>query len=140
MLILTCVSAAIIKSTKTIKLASTKDEVVVFIHDELPCFFSSYYAAALKGSFLEAQKDRFDVDLSGKDLESLATWIYTGKCVQPDNWVCLVNLYIFADQVDIIALRRDILRWLSKSKAKLADYEDVRLMLKNVTQQSELYK
>ncbi|KEQ74815.1 hypothetical protein M436DRAFT_20836, partial [Aureobasidium namibiae CBS 147.97] len=110
------------------------------MHKELLCFFSPYYSAALNGKFLEAQKHQFEVDLSGEQLQSFVEWIYTGKCAQQQGWDCYIYLYIFADQVDIIALRRDVLRWLSKSAETLSDYAGVRLMLKNVTQHSGLYK
>jgi len=105
---LTAFSVAIVKSTKTIKLASTEDEVEVLIHEELLCFFSPYYAAALNGSFSEAQKDRFEVDLSGYDLEIFAKWLYTGDVSGDITLVGNVRLYIFADQVDIMALRRTV--------------------------------
>jgi len=136
----TVFSANIIKSTDIIKLASTKDQVVVSMHKELLCFFSPYYSAALNGKFLEAQKDQFKVDLSGEQLQSFATWIYTGKCDLSDRWAPYIYLYVFADQVDIIALRRDILRWLVRSRDTLADYSSTRLILRNVTQHSQLYK
>lgn len=123
-----------------IKLASTKDEVEVFVHKELLCFFSPYYLAALNGNFLEAQKDRFEVSLSGKQLKCFVAWIYTGKLSEPRSWVCDIRLFIFADRVDIIALRRDILRGISESDEVLPDYGSVLLMLKNITQHSPLHR
>ncbi|KAI4738391.1 hypothetical protein E4T50_11144 [Aureobasidium sp. EXF-12298] len=101
-------SAAIIKSKETVELISSEDQVVVLIHKELLCFFSSYYSAALKGKFLEAEKNQFEVDLDGDDLESFVTWIYTGK-LAGDTQYCYVNLYVFADLVDIMALRRQVI-------------------------------
>lgn len=79
------------------------------IHEELLCFFSLYYTAALKGEFLEAHKESFDVDLSGDDLQRFAKWIYTGDASDSITDASNVRLYIFADQVDIMALRRTII-------------------------------
>ena len=77
------------------------------------CFFSSYYAAALNGKFIEAKNDRFEVDLSEEHLHAFADWIYTGSFNMEflsETEECLyVNLYLFADQMDIIALRRSAL-------------------------------
>ena len=41
--------------------------------------------------------------------------------------------------MDIIALRRDVLRWFTKSDNRLPKYSKVRLILENVTQHSQLY-
>jgi len=139
-LILTVISASIIKSTDIIKLASTQDQVVVSMHKELLCFFSPYYSTALNGKFVEAQKDQFEVDLSGEQLQSFVSWIYTGKYTKHEPWAFYIHFYIFADQMDIIALRRDILRWLVRSEDIMPDYSSVGLMLRNVTQHSQLYK
>ncbi|KAI4842968.1 hypothetical protein E4T44_07004 [Aureobasidium sp. EXF-8845] len=130
---------AVTKSSKTVKLVSAQDEVVVSVHKELLCFFSPYYTAALKGNFVEAQKDQFEVDLSGKQLESFAAWIYTGKLkvLTTTNYIAL---YILADQVDIMALRRDTVSDISRREAVFLEYAEVRVVLKNVTQQSQLYR
>lgn len=120
-------------------LASSEDQVEVSIHKELLCFFSPYYAAALNGNFSEAQKNRFEVDLLGRDLESFATWIYTGYLQQGTQIGRIVTLYIFADQVDIMALRRDALGQLSRLDGPMPNYRQVKQILKNLTQHSQLY-
>jgi hypothetical protein len=132
---LTVPSAAIVKSSKTIKLASIEDKVTMLIHKELLCFFSPYYTAALNGSYSEARKGLFKVDLSGEQLESFVTWIYTGKLTE-DTLTCGVRLYIFADQVDIMALRRDII--VDLADQVLLDYDMVKLIQTNLTHNSPL--
>jgi hypothetical protein len=133
---LTFLSDAITKSPKTVKLASTKDEVVVSIHKELLCFFSSYYSAALNGNFLEAQKDQFEVELSGGDLKSFATWIYTGDLSRSTTRRCSITLYIFADLVDIIALRHKTVS--SLARGKLLEYDLANLVHDNLPPKSPL--
>lgn len=130
-------SAAIMKSSKIITLVSNKDdEDDVTVHKELLCFFSPYYAAALNGKFLEAQKGQFEVDLNGEDLRMFIAWIYTGELTTGS--LQNANLFIFADQVDILALRRDILSQLSKENHHMLRYDIVKHVLKNVTQQSQI--
>ncbi|CAD0100292.1 unnamed protein product [Aureobasidium mustum] len=126
------------KSPETIKLASTKDGVVVSIHKGLLCFFSSYYAAALNGNFLEAEKDRFEVGLSGAQLQAFAEWIYTGTFNVHDreDEFLFISLYIFADLVDIIALRRSAISHIAD--LSIVSWSMVELILKNVTQNSPL--
>lgn len=134
------ISDAVTKSSKIIRLVSNEDEdkEEVTVHKELLCFFSPYYAAALNGNFLEAQKDQFEVDLDGEDLQNFAAWIYTGELSKErlEN----TNLYVFADQVDILALRRDALSQLSKLEYDMLAYQCVKHILNNVTQQSQIYK
>lgn len=133
-------SEAIIKSSKIVKLVSNEDENedVVTVHKELLCFFSPYYAASLNGKFLEAQKDQFEVDLVGQDLRVFISWIYTGELTEESSQNA--NLYVFADQVDILALRRDALSQLSRRRKQMLKYCGVKHVLENVTQQSQIYK
>jgi hypothetical protein len=120
---------------------SDDDEFEVLVHKELLCFFSSYYTAALKSNFSEAQKTRFDVALSGESLKFFITWLYTGSI--PDNFYIVdrcLDLYAFADLVDIVALRRKALTKLSETEHLVPCYESIRLVLGHITQHSQLYK
>lgn len=128
-------SDAITKSPKTIKLVSKEDQVVVSVHKKLLCHYSSYYSAALSGKFLEAKKDQFEVDLPGEHLQSFANWLYTGEVEEGT----FIQLYIFADQVDIIALRRDIVDVMAKED-DVYRYNDISVLLMNLTQNSPLRK
>ncbi|CAD0112147.1 unnamed protein product [Aureobasidium uvarum] len=113
----------------------------VSIHRKLLCLFSSYYAAALNGNFLEANKDRFEVDLSGEHLRAFAVWIYTGSLGRMsddyDGMCCLTSLYLFADQVNILALRRRTISLFAKS---FPTYDLVKIILMNVTPGSPLHR
>lgn len=112
------------------------------IHRELLCFFSSYYAAALNGKFIEAKNDRFEVDLSEEHLHAFADWIYTGSFNMEflsETEECLyVNLYLFADQMDIIALRRSALSNLADQEP--LSWESVKVILMNLPETSLLRK
>jgi hypothetical protein len=138
---LTIISDAISRSSEVVKLASNDGNLEVPVHKELLCFFSSYYAAALKGGFSEAQKERFEVALSGNRLMCFITWLYTGGIVINKNSPCrILALYIFADQMDIIALRRDAISQFSKIDLVMIFYDQVQFVLENVTQHSQLYR
>ncbi|KAI4744540.1 hypothetical protein E4T50_05141 [Aureobasidium sp. EXF-12298] len=135
---LEAVSAAITKSTETIKLSSKRAKVVVSVHRELLCFFSSYFSAALNGKFLEAQKDYFEVELLGQRLKSFVTWIYTGGMTQAAMGHD-IDLYVFSDQVDIMALRRAALNQVAKKKRLLA-YDHLAYLHQNLAQTSPLLR
>jgi hypothetical protein len=111
---------------------------VVSVHRKLLCFFSSYFSAALNGKFLEAQKDHFEVELLGKHLKSFVTWIYTGGMTQAAMGHD-IDLYIFADQVDIMALRRAALNQVAKKK-RLLTYEHFAYLHQNLAQGSPLLR
>ncbi|KAH0366444.1 hypothetical protein KCU65_g5376, partial [Aureobasidium melanogenum] len=124
-----------------VTLVSSQDESEVYIHKDLLCFFSSYYAAALKGEFLEAKKDRFEVDLSGADLKAFRDWIYMGtfdhlECIEGSVERLYVKLYIFADQVDILALRRSAVS--SLGDVNIIDWDLVKLILTSLPENSPL--
>lgn len=100
-----------------IQIKSQKDdsgsEFRADVHKELLCFYSPYYTAAIKGKFSESRNESFTLELDHKQTQMLIQWLYTGLC-DPEPWHHVKNneaygLYIFADQTDIIALRRSIM-------------------------------
>jgi hypothetical protein len=80
------------------------------VNKELLCHFSPYYKAALHGQFAEAHQEIFGVDLSGMQLHVFVNWLHTGRLELP-SWdrEDRVKLYIFADFLNILALRRQIM-------------------------------
>lgn len=97
------------RSPEMIQLRSVHG-AVQSVNKALLCYFSSYYAAALNGRFAEARQEIFSVDLSGKQLQAFINWIHTGR-LDLHIWERedRVKLYIFADLVDVLALRRQIM-------------------------------
>ncbi|KAH0156313.1 hypothetical protein KCU67_g8364, partial [Aureobasidium melanogenum] len=129
-------------SKEIITLVSSQDESEVYVNKDLLCFFSSYYAAALNGKFLEANKDHFEVDLSGENLVAFRDWMYMGTFDHLIGYLsepleCLyVKLYIFADQMDIIALRRSAISHLPDEDPLTWDL--IKLILTNLPESSPL--
>lgn len=80
------------------------------VNKELLCYFSPYYHAALHGRFAESRQKIFQVDLTGKQLHVFVNWLHTGR-LELHSWdrEDRLKLYIFADFVDILALRRQIM-------------------------------
>jgi hypothetical protein len=67
-----------------------------------------------------------------------ATWIYTGELTEVAWLRYDIHLYIFADQVDIMALRRDV---VSEFPYKgLMTYDQIKLIVLNLTHNSPLRK
>ena len=104
-----------------ITVKSLKDDTgTVFstdVHKELLCLYSPYYAAAIKGKFAESRQDSFTLELNEKRTQLFVEWLYTGR-VEVEFWRGTHNddlhaLYVFADQTDIIALRRSIMSYLA---------------------------
>ncbi|KAG9911579.1 hypothetical protein KCU98_g7904, partial [Aureobasidium melanogenum] len=131
-----------IDSKELITLVSSQDKSEVYVNKDLLCFFSSYYAAALNGKFLEANKDRFEVDLSGEHLVAFRDWMYMGTFDHLIGYLsegleCLyVKLYLFADQTDIIALRRNAISHLADED--LLTWDLAKLILMNLPENSPL--
>jgi hypothetical protein len=132
------------KSSEIIKLVPNDGGLEVPVHKELLCFFSSYYNAALNGKFSEALKNRFDVALCSEHLKSFATWLYTGEIHNNEKntiyWKGLLKLYVFADLVDSIALRRVVINEIVGFDELEPRYEHVKFILENVTRHSQLYE
>ncbi|KAI5270735.1 hypothetical protein E4T47_05850 [Aureobasidium subglaciale] len=90
------------------------------VHKELLCFHSTYYAAAMKGQFPEYSLELFTLDLSHEQLWLFVAWLYSGR-VEDHLGDSLIEddiyaLYVFADQTNIIALRRSIMVLLGTSR------------------------
>ncbi|THZ54083.1 hypothetical protein D6C86_09592 [Aureobasidium pullulans] len=99
------------------------------VHKELLCFYSTYYTAAIKGQFSESQKHSFIVELNYEQTRLFVTWLYSGRLeYHPDDALDsedVFALYIFADQTDIIALRRTVMSFLVDSAAE--HYREIHL-------------
>lgn len=98
-----------VTSPATVHLRSTYG-VLQSINKELLCYYSPYYHAALHGRFAEARQKIFQVDLTGKQLHVFVNWIHNGR-LELHSWdrEDRIKLYIFADFVDVLALRRQIM-------------------------------
>ncbi|THY18955.1 hypothetical protein D6D01_07163 [Aureobasidium pullulans] len=110
----------------------------VSVHRELLCFFSPYYKAALKGIFTEATTDSLEVNLTSGTLKMFVKWIYTGEVASMEPFSRYFNLYIFADLVDMIALRRMIMTHIQDYEEGIPSYSAVKLGLMNLPESSPL--
>lgn len=82
------------------------------VHKALLCHYSSYYDAAINGPFQESKSEYFELKLSKGCAEVFMRWLYSGEVGDRINGplICeLIDLYIFADRVDILALRRKVM-------------------------------
>ncbi|KAI4740054.1 hypothetical protein E4T50_09519 [Aureobasidium sp. EXF-12298] len=101
-----------------IKIQSQEDDsespICATVHKELLCFYSPYYTAAIKGRFSESRKDLFTLGLSASQMRLFVEWLYTG-CFERNfsEETNMYALYLFADQTNIIALRRSIMNSLT---------------------------
>jgi len=112
------------------------------VHKELLCFYSPYYAAAMKGQFAESRQDSFTLELNHRQTQLFVEWLYTGR-VEVEYWRGehnddLHTLYVFADQTDIIALRRSIMSCLATSGRVPPTGRDVARLVSQVPDSSGL--
>jgi len=114
----------------------------VLVYKTLLCHYSKYYEAAIFGGFQEAKNDHFDLGLNKPCAEWFVKWLYSGKLIGPGadaGTVELFQLYIFADERDILALRRDVMTRLSGSDPDLP-YHEIALPINALPSSSPLYK
>jgi hypothetical protein len=88
----------------------------VQVHKTLLCHYSSYYGAALLSGFKEASSTYLDLDLTSINAEIFVCWLYSGRLCRMTMF-SMLELYIFADTVDIPALRRQIMTEAVEKKA-----------------------
>lgn len=95
-----------------LRASGTSNSRYLAVHLELLCFLLPYFRAAFKGGFQEREKDSLDVEVSQHVLEIVVAWMYTGQltgehCLYART---LIDVYIFADKFEFLALRRSIIR------------------------------
>jgi len=118
-------SALITESAEMIQLQVTGiDKPVHAVHKSLLCFYSKYYDAALNGPYAEAKKTSFTVRCSANALALFISWLYTGSLGSVEREQdpgyryflgSFLPLYVLADQIEVLALRRDVLTHLQLS-------------------------
>jgi hypothetical protein len=86
-----------------------------YVHKSLLCHYSTYCEAAICGEFQEATRGHFTLKLDRKCADWFVRWLYSGQLGNrapcPDDKE-LYRLYIFADEKDILALRRAVMNRL----------------------------
>lgn len=99
-------------------------EAKIHVHKTLLCWWSKYYDRALNGHFVEASQGLQPVTASEDTLRHAVQWMYTGKLQKRvENRTRVrylrlsiddaVEVYLFADQYDILALRRAAISTMS---------------------------
>lgn len=82
--------------------------------------YTTNIRAAFNGSFKEAEQKNFSVDATYTTMAIVLGWLYTGMITGLDgvsDFHHLTKVYIFADQKDIVALRRQVLAEISISSS-----------------------
>ncbi|KAH0359525.1 hypothetical protein KCU65_g9910, partial [Aureobasidium melanogenum] len=129
---------------------------VCSVHKALLCFYSPYHDRLLDGNFaegLETPTKPLAINASMSVLKLFLTWLYTGKVdIAPpphknydaDYWYTgTAKLYIFADELNCVALQRTIMSELVKSCESapfLADFETITLLSNSSLESSGLYQ
>jgi hypothetical protein len=105
------------RSPTIITLRATDGETTT-VHKGLLIFFSKYFKAALEDPFAESTQITLGVDLSGLN----------------------VLLYMFADMMDILALRRKVMDYITLRAPLLPEYDTVRIIFTNLPETYPLRK
>jgi len=115
----------------------------VFVHKRLLCHYSLYYKAAIQGQFQEATSNHFDLTLKTEHAEHFVRWLYSGQLSIQYSALDieeLFHLYIFADEKDILALRREVMSELVKKEKVDLPYDLVALATNSLLPSAPLYK
>lgn len=91
-----------------------KDNFTIQIPESLLCYFSRYHNALLRGNFSEAGSDSITLDLSAHETKAFVTWMYSGHFAESCDYPLLFDLYVFADKVDVPAMKKDIMTFIHK--------------------------
>jgi hypothetical protein len=82
------------------------DNFTILIPESLLCYFlSRYYAALLRGSFAEAGSNTITLELNVAQAKAFVTWMYSGRFGESFDYNMLFELYVFADKVDVPAMK-----------------------------------
>ncbi|THY52097.1 hypothetical protein D6C97_06481 [Aureobasidium pullulans] len=111
-------------STAMVILLDEDEQNPFSVHKDLLCFYSPYHDRLLNGPFKEAGSTWIKLPVTSLVLKLFSTWLYTGQIITPSTQdACsvnnperriqfarhhtkLVDLYIFADSLNCIALER----------------------------------
>ncbi|KAI4847298.1 hypothetical protein E4T44_04588 [Aureobasidium sp. EXF-8845] len=79
------------------------------VHKELFCYFSPYYTTLLEDNSSKV-RETIKLNLSKHLAQALVRWLYTGTLPETgEDVIDLINLYCFANERKMLALRRSIM-------------------------------
>jgi hypothetical protein len=113
------------------------------VHKSLLCHYSTYYKAAIYGQFHEATHNHFDLGLNKNCTEWFVRWLYSGEFGNGDpcpDTKDLVRLYVFADEKDILGLRRAVMTRLTQMDPEFWSYCSIALAINSLPPSATLYK
>jgi hypothetical protein len=103
------------------------------------CHYSTYYEAAIFGELQEATSDHFVLELDKNCAQWFVWWLYSGQLrVHGLETEELLQVYIFADRTNILALRRAVIIELVKREMDDISYRSVLLATENLPPSSPL--
>jgi hypothetical protein len=113
------------------------------VHKTLHCHYSTYYGAAICGGFREATSDHLNLVLNRTCAEWFVRWLYSGQ-LRSQHSGChtdeLFRLYIFADEKDILALRRAVMTRLMRQGLDHLPYCYIAIVTESLPPSAPLYK
>lgn len=114
------------------------------VHKPLLCHYSTYYEAAIDGGFQEANYGHFNLGLNKVCAEWFVRWFYSGQLYLLDA-TCpyieeLFQLCVFADEKDILALRRDVMTTIMKEDRGYIEFDYVALATDSLPPSAPLYR
>jgi hypothetical protein len=86
----------------------------ISILESLLCHYSSYYKAYLRGPFLESRSDTITFEMTADTAKLFVTWLYSGRFAEDCDYKVMFELYVFADKVDVPAMKKDIMTFIHK--------------------------
>ncbi|KAH0274012.1 hypothetical protein KCU91_g5580, partial [Aureobasidium melanogenum] len=117
---LEAVSNILTTNTKMLK-CEAEEEFSALVPEDLLCYFSRYYAALLRGGDAESGQDNITLELNSTQAQWFVTWLYTGRFPEDFDYPTLFQLYVFAEETEITALRRGIMTYIHEQSHRRAN-------------------
>jgi hypothetical protein len=115
-------STLLITPTKRI-ICKCTENFTILIPESLLCYFSRYYATLLHGPFLEAGSNNITLELNAEQAQAFVTWMYSGRFGETCDYKMLFEMYVFANKVDVPAMKKDIMTFIHKRSPRRGNPE-----------------
>ncbi|KAH0365324.1 hypothetical protein KCU65_g6183, partial [Aureobasidium melanogenum] len=111
------------------------------VHKDLLCLFSVYYRKMLQSVGSDIFNNPESVRLGPETCRMFVGWLYTGQLTYGAGWKSLFSLYVFADEVEMLALRRTVMTNIVRSYKTpwIPPVEDAAAVLKLLPSSTPLY-
>lgn len=115
------------------------DHTQARVHKDLLCLFSTHYRTTLQEVDLGIFDNSLSLNLDSMACHMLFGWLYTGRLPPFAKWKSLFSLYVFAEQTDMLALRRTVMTEVVRDTPPVPPLEQAAIVLNLLPSTAPLY-